>query len=78
MTDDKDKDRVPAGQSEAIAEAPSNDPPEMDAPTPTDGKVLSSQDEGEGILDTTPGAGICTKRIPFSLNVLRIEGSVGR
>jgi hypothetical protein len=55
VTDDKDK--VPAGQSEAIAEAPSNDPPEVDAPTSTDSKVPSSQDEEKQILDTTPGDG---------------------
>jgi hypothetical protein len=53
VTDDKDK--VPAGQSEAIAEAPSNDPPEVDAPTSADSKVPSSQDGEKQILDTTPG-----------------------
>jgi hypothetical protein len=52
VTDDK----VPAVQSEAIAEAPSNDPPEVDAPTSTDSKVPSSRDEEKEILDTTPGA----------------------
>jgi len=57
VTDDKDKDRIPAGQSEAIAKALSNEPPEEDMPTPTDSKVLSSQDEEKEILDTTPGAG---------------------
>lgn len=55
VTDDKDK--VPAGQSEAIAEAPSNEPPEVDAPTSADSKVPSSQDEEKQILDTTPGDG---------------------
>jgi len=57
VIDDKDKDRIPAGQSEAIAKALSNEPPEEDMPTPTDSKVLSSQDEEKEILDTTPGAG---------------------
>jgi len=55
VTDDKDK--VPAGQSEAIVEASSNDPPEVDAPTSTDSKVPSSEDEKKETLDTTPGAG---------------------
>jgi hypothetical protein len=55
VTDDKDK--VPAGQSEAITEAPSNDQPEVEAPTSTDSKVPSSQDEEKEILDTTPEAG---------------------
>ncbi|KAF8497564.1 hypothetical protein F5888DRAFT_1699051 [Russula emetica] len=53
VTDDK----VPGGQSEEIVEAPSNDPPEVDAPTSTDSKVPSSQDEEKETLDTTPGAG---------------------
>lgn len=51
VTDEK----VPAGQSEAIAEALSNDPPEVDAPTSTDSKAASSQDEEKEISDTTPG-----------------------
>jgi len=50
-------DMVPAGQSDAVAEASSNDLPEVDAPTSTDSKVPSSQDEEKEILDTTPGAG---------------------
>lgn len=55
VTDDK-VDKVPAGQSEAIAEALlSNDPPEVDAPTSTDRKAASSQDEEKEISDTTPG-----------------------
>jgi len=56
VTDDK----VPAGQSEAIAEASeasSNDSPEVDAPTSTESKVPSPQDEEKEKLDTTPGAG---------------------
>ncbi len=54
VTDDK----VPAGQSEAIAEAPSNDPPEVEAPTSTtDSRVPSSQDEEKEISDTTSGTG---------------------
>jgi len=53
VTDDK----VPAGQSEAITEAPSNDPPEVDAATSTDDKVPSSQDDEKEVLDTTPEAG---------------------
>lgn len=48
-------DESPAGQSEAIAEAPSNDPPEVDAPTSTS-KIPSPQDEKKEVLDTTPGA----------------------
>lgn len=55
VTDDE-ADKVPAGQSEATAEAPSNDPPEVDAPTSKDRKVLSSQDDEKETLDTTPGA----------------------
>jgi hypothetical protein len=51
-----DKDDVPATQSEAIAEAASNDSPEVDAPTSTDSKVISSQDEEKEVLETTPGA----------------------
>ena len=51
VTDDK----VPAGQSEAIAETLSNDPPEVDAPTSTDSKAASSQDEEKEVSDTTPG-----------------------
>lgn len=54
VTDDKDK--APAGQPDAIAEAPSNDLPEVDAPTST-GKAPSPQDEEKEILDTTPGSG---------------------
>jgi hypothetical protein len=38
VADDK-VDKVPAGQSDAIAEAPSSEPPEVDAPTSTDNKV---------------------------------------
>jgi hypothetical protein len=56
VTDDK----IPAGQSEAIAEASeasSNDPPEVDAPTSTESKVPSPEDEEKEVLDTTPGAG---------------------
>jgi hypothetical protein len=52
VTDDK----VPAGQSEAIAEAPSNDLNEVDAPTSADSKVPSAQDEEKETLDTTPEA----------------------
>jgi hypothetical protein len=53
-----DKAEVPADQSEATtAEAPSNDPPEVDAPTSKDCKVSSSQDDEKEILDTTPGTG---------------------
>ena len=50
-------DNVPAGQSEKIAETPSDDPPEEDAPTSTDSKVTSPKDEEEETSDTTPGAG---------------------
>lgn len=49
-------DKVPAGQSEAITESPSNDPTEVDAPTSADSKLPSSQDE-ENVSDSTPGAG---------------------
>jgi hypothetical protein len=49
-------DKVPAGQSESIAETPSNDLPEVDAPTSADRKVPPSQDEEKETLDTTPGA----------------------
>lgn len=51
-----DKDKAPAGQPDAIAEAPSNDLPEVDAPTST-GKAPFPQDEEKEILDTTPGSG---------------------
>ena len=51
-----DKDNVPATQSEAIAEAASNESPDVDAPTSTDSKVLSSEEEEKEVLETTPGA----------------------
>ena len=51
-----DKDNVPTTQSEAIAEATSNDSPDVDAPTSTDSKVLSPQDDEKEVLETTPGA----------------------
>jgi len=49
-------DEVPAGQSEAIAEAPSNDPPEVEAPTSTD-TTAPAQGEEKEPLDIIPGAG---------------------
>ena len=50
-------DESPADQSEAIAETPSNDPPEVDAPTSTDRKIPSFQDEEKEVLDSTPVTG---------------------
>ena len=51
------EDEVPAGQSKAIAEAPSNDPPEVEEPKSTDiGEPLITQGEEKEPLDVTPGA----------------------
>jgi len=49
-------DEVPAGQSEAIAEAPSNDPPEVEAPT-SDSTERPPQGEEKEPSDIAPGAG---------------------
>jgi len=50
-------DEVPASQTEAIAEAPSNDPPEVEAPTSTDIREPPVEGEEKEVLDSTPGAG---------------------
>jgi hypothetical protein len=50
-------DEVPASQSETIAEAPSNDTPEVEAPTSTDIRERPAQGEEKEPLDNTPGAG---------------------
>jgi hypothetical protein len=47
-------DEVPAGQSEATAEPPSDDPPSAEAPTSTDIREPPAQDEEKEPLDT-PG-----------------------
>lgn len=51
-------DEAPAGQSEAIAEAPSNDPPEVEAPTSSDIREppIEGEEEEKELLDSTPGA----------------------
>jgi hypothetical protein len=49
------KDEVPAGQSEAIAEAPSDDPPEVEEPTSTEPPVPAQAEEEEE-EDVTPEA----------------------
>jgi len=49
------KDEVPAGQSEAIAEAPSNDSPEVEEPTSTEPPVPAQAEENEA-SDVTPEA----------------------
>ena len=51
------EDEVPAGQSKAIAEAPSNDPPEVEEPTSTDiGEPPITQGEEKEPSDVNPGA----------------------
>ena len=49
-------DEVPTSQSEAIAEAPSNDPPEVEARTSTDIREHPAQGEEKEPLDNTPEA----------------------
>ena len=49
------KDEVPAGLSEAIAEAPANDPPEVEEPTSTEPPVPAQAEEKEA-SDFTPEA----------------------
>jgi hypothetical protein len=49
-------DEVPTSQSEAIAEAPSNDPPSVEAPTSTDVREPPAQGEEKEPLDI-PGTG---------------------
>jgi len=49
------EDKVPAGQSEAIAEAPSNDQPEVEEPTSTEPPAPAQGEEKES-LDIAPEA----------------------
>lgn len=52
-------DEVSAGQSEATAEAPSNDPPEVETSTSTDIRDIREppvEGEEKELLDSTPGA----------------------